>query len=571
MPAEPPAERPSRYHRVGKYTIERQIAAGGMCAVYKAWDTELDRRVALKILPLEMAANSQALERFRREARHVARVSHENLVTIFEFGQNAGTFYLALEFVDGIDLHDYVGQRGVLAANESIPLILQAARALGHLHQLGMIHRDVKPSNLLLATSVDPPVLKLTDLGLARLVREDEFRVTQAGHTVGTLDFMAPEQARDSSKADIRSDIYSLGCTWYHLLAGAPPFAGGTLAERLYKHLECAPPELARVNSTVTPELERVLRKMLAKNPDDRYPAPADLARDLEDLTVGRTKRRRSSARRKPQNRGNKSRNGKPVTQAQPVLEPEQDILRGGAASPERRAVQTPHPAPRSPALLDTAHDVCLPIHEASKLPAPAPQEEEAAKGQFARAIEAVEKSNFDYGIHLLMNCCRLDPANALYRRRLREAEKAKHGRNRAGRPFAFLATTAARTRLKAAKAKHDHLKVLQVGEEILERNPWDAGTSLDMAESAEALGLADVAMCILEQAWDKSAPDLRVLRALAHLYERFGRLTQARACWDVVNQKEPTDLEAFRKIRDLSAAETIARGQYGALTPRQS
>jgi tRNA A-37 threonylcarbamoyl transferase component Bud32 len=282
MASDSPAPKPSRRAtRLGRYEILQHIATGGMGAVYKARDVELGRDVALKVLANELANQREALERFRREARSAARLRHENIVTLYECGEVNGTYFLALEFVDGIDLHDYITQKGQLEPGEARQILAQAARALDHAHKQGIVHRDIKPSNFLIAHEGEQLVVKLTDLGLARLTREDEFRVTRSGSTVGTVDYISPEQARDSAAADVRSDIYSLGCTLYHMLAGQAPFPDGSLTERLFKHLETEPPDVRRFNPKVSAGLAALLRKMLAKKPEDRYQTPAELLQDL--------------------------------------------------------------------------------------------------------------------------------------------------------------------------------------------------------------------------------------------------------------------------------------------------
>src|SRR5262249_50707804 len=194
------------------------------------------------------AAKPAMLERFHREARSAAKLRHENIVRIYECGEANGTHFLALEFIDGIDLHEYINRKGKLPPDEVRLILLQAANALTHAHKKGIIHRDIKPSNFLITLKNDQPVVKLTDLGLARETRQDDFRVTRDGTTVGTVDYMAPEQARDSGAADIRSDIYSLGCTAYHMLAGQAPFPDGSLTERIYKHVQAQPPDIRKVS-----------------------------------------------------------------------------------------------------------------------------------------------------------------------------------------------------------------------------------------------------------------------------------------------------------------------------------
>jgi serine/threonine-protein kinase len=287
MSSGPPAKGPRRAVRIGKYEVLAHIASGGMGAVYRARDTESGREVALKVLNPEMAAKPAMLERFRREARSAAKLRHENIVTVYEFGEAGGTCYLAMEFIDGIDLYEYSERKGPLNPEEARVLIVQACRALAHAHEQDIVHRDVKPSNFLITRQGGRPVVKMTDLGLARETASDEFRVTRAGTTVGTLDYMAPEQARDSSAADVRSDLYSLGCTWYHLLAGRPPFPAGGLAERLYKILNEAPPDVRKLNPRVSAATAAVLGRLLAKAPDQRHQTPAELLDDLLALEGG--------------------------------------------------------------------------------------------------------------------------------------------------------------------------------------------------------------------------------------------------------------------------------------------
>jgi serine/threonine-protein kinase len=284
MPSDPAAPTARRPVRIGKYEVISHIATGGMGAVYKARDVELRREVALKILPPELAAKPALLERFKREAIHAARLRHENIVTIFECGEVGGTHFLALEFVEGIDLCEYIDRKGKLDPEEARIITLQAARALDHAHHQGIVHRDIKPSNFLLSRPKGGLLVKMTDFGLARVAGDEDFRVTRAGTTVGTIDYISPEQARDSALADIRSDLYSLGCTLFHMLAGQAPFADGGLTERLYKHIEEPPPNVLEFNPRVSPELRAILYKLLAKKPEDRYQTPAELLDDLMHL-----------------------------------------------------------------------------------------------------------------------------------------------------------------------------------------------------------------------------------------------------------------------------------------------
>jgi serine/threonine protein kinase len=529
MTAEPSADDGRRYSRLGKYQVVAHLASGGMGAVYKAVEVDLGREVALKVLAPELADKPAIIERFQREARHIAKLRHRNIVKMYEFGEANGTYFLALEFVDGIDLYDYICRKGQLDIEESIFLLTQAAQALNHLHQQHMVHRDIKPSNFLLTRENGAVLVKLTDLGLARVVDESAFRVTRDGSTVGTIDYMSPEQARDSGSADIRSDIYSLGCTWYHMLAGRPPFAEGGLAERLYKHLNIEPPDIRGFNTQVSPALANVLRRMLAKKPADRYQTPAlllkDLAREESPPISGFAK-----------------------TQASPLQ-----------GQPPARPV-TPKTSPALPAR-KTPPEVDRASGDTSELLAVSPEQRQAAAGQFERAKEVIGSGNIEYGIHLLLNCCKLDPANLAYRRVLRRTERARYEKR--GSRLAFLTTRASKAKLKKAKASRDYRRVLELGEEVLVRDPWNNGTQMSMAEAADALGLLDLAVWILKHAWQQDSPDVTVGRALARMYEKRGRFREAIALWEWIRLAEPGDIEASRKPRDLAVADTIARGQY--------
>ncbi len=287
MSIDPSVDRPRRTQRIGKYEVTAHIAVGGMGAVYRATDTESNRAVALKVLRPDLAAKQSAVERFRREARNASRLQHENIVRTYEFGAANEVWYLALEFVDGVDLAEYIRRKEKLDPEEAIDITRQAALALGHAFGKGIVHRDVKPSNFLLTRQDGQLLVKMADFGLAREITDEEARMTRDGTTVGTVDYMSPEQARDSGLADGRSDIYSLGCTLFHMLAGQPPFPDGGLGERILKHAQEPPPPLRHLNPRVSRSLAAVVEKMLAKRPEDRYQVPADLLHDLERIQAG--------------------------------------------------------------------------------------------------------------------------------------------------------------------------------------------------------------------------------------------------------------------------------------------
>jgi serine/threonine protein kinase len=270
---------------LGKYQIVRELGAGGMGTVYLAVDSNLKRTVALKILHKDRATNETLVRRFESEAHAAAQLKHENIVTVYDAGQIEGNLFIALEFVDGIDIHELVAKRGAVPLKRSLGFIKQIVRALDHLHKRGIVHRDIKPSNLLLTKE---GIVKLTDLGLARAVDEStESNITREGTTVGTVDYMAPEQARNSQAADIRSDIYSLGCTWYQMLTGEPPFPEGSVTNKLYSHISKPRPDPRSFNQAVPDEIVAIMHKMMARKAEDRYQTPAELLNDLDNLGSG--------------------------------------------------------------------------------------------------------------------------------------------------------------------------------------------------------------------------------------------------------------------------------------------
>ncbi len=293
-PSAPGAKKPVR---IGKYEVIQHIANGGMGRIYRALDTQSGQEVALKILPPEMAAKPAMVVRFKREYAAASRLRHENIVSLYELGEAGGTLYFAMELVEGVDLHEYMEKKGTLDPEEARLIVLQAARAIRHASQHGIVHRDIKPSNFLLARTSGRPVVKLLDFGLARETSGDEFRVTRAGTTVGTVDYMAPEQAKDSSLADVRSDLYSLGSTWYHLLTGRPPFPEGGLGERLIKIMNDEPPDARELNPLISDETWAVVEKLLAKSPDFRHQTPEELIADLLSLEGKATARPKSKPR----------------------------------------------------------------------------------------------------------------------------------------------------------------------------------------------------------------------------------------------------------------------------------
>lgn len=265
---------------LGHFTIVERIRTGGMGAVFKALDTRLNRIVALKVLPPIPSRDPSAVQRFRKEAQAAAQLNHENIARVYYIGEDQGLHFIAFEFVHGTNLRELIQQRGQLPVEDTLNYTLQIASALVHTSAQGVVHRDIKPSNVIITPTGRS---KLVDLGLARNeVRNDgEPDLTVAGTTLGTFDYISPEQARDPRTADIRSDIYSLGCTLYHLLTAEPPYPQGTMLQKLLQHQGEEAPDPAQKNRRVPEALSAIVRKMMAKDPRRRYQTAEQLIRDL--------------------------------------------------------------------------------------------------------------------------------------------------------------------------------------------------------------------------------------------------------------------------------------------------
>jgi serine/threonine protein kinase len=272
---------------LGNYEVLSRLGAGGMGTVFKARHRRMKRVVAIKVLSPAVAADGKFLQRFQREVETVARLSHPNIVMAFDADEAEAGPFLVMEFVNGRDLASRVQEGGPLPLADAVACALQAARGLAYAHAQNIIHRDVKPANLLLDAS---EVVKVADLGLARLSdsmaqpAEKSGSITQAGSVVGTVDFMPPEQAEDSTAIDHRADVYSLGCTLYFLLTGSPPYVGKSLMATLLAHRTAPIPSLCSARPEAPPALEALLRSMLAKLPAQRCPSMAEAVRALEAL-----------------------------------------------------------------------------------------------------------------------------------------------------------------------------------------------------------------------------------------------------------------------------------------------
>jgi len=266
------------------YRIESLVGVGGMGAVFRGRDQRLDRIVAIKVVPISNR-RADAMRRFRMEAQSAAKLDHPNIARVYYVGETERWSYIVFEFIEGTNLRQLVLEHGLLTVDDATHFICQVAEALQHAHDRGVVHRDIKPSNILIGTDGKA---KLVDMGLARTTELDRSTgdLTASGVTLGTFDYISPEQAHDPRDADVRSDIYSLGCTLYFLLTGQPPFPEGTALQKLLMHGTKMPEDPRFFRNDLSDSLIEILRKMMAKKPKDRYQAPNDLVNDLRTLAV---------------------------------------------------------------------------------------------------------------------------------------------------------------------------------------------------------------------------------------------------------------------------------------------
>lgn len=268
---------------LGHFVIEERIGRGGMGAVFRALDRGLDRVVALKVLSPEQSSDISSIQRFHNEARAAAQLDHNNIARVHYIGRDRGTHFIAFEFVVGTNVRDLIVQRGRLSPLDAVNYTLQIVDALRHMTAADVVHRDIKPSNIIITPTGRA---KLVDLGLARHTQGKGDELTVAGTALGTFDYIAPEQAIDARNVDVRSDIYSLGCTLYHMLTGEPPYPRGSMFEKVMNHHRAAPPDPSAKVSEVPPELGRIVQKMMASRPDDRYATPDLVSQELSQVAL---------------------------------------------------------------------------------------------------------------------------------------------------------------------------------------------------------------------------------------------------------------------------------------------
>ena len=249
-----------------------------MGAVFKALDTTLDRIVAVKVVASQQISNEDLQRRFLVEAQSTARLDHPNIARIHYVGRDRGLPYIVFEYIEGINLRDLVANHGAIPVGDALSYTCQIAHALAHAWQKEVVHRDIKPSNILITPDGQA---KLVDMGLARLhhVETQDDDLTNTGVTLGTFDYISPEQARDPREADTRSDIYSLGCTLFYMLVGKPPFAEGTAVQKLLKHQDQVPPILTSLQPNIPDSVAQLTHSMLAKAPELRPQTPTDLVK----------------------------------------------------------------------------------------------------------------------------------------------------------------------------------------------------------------------------------------------------------------------------------------------------
>jgi serine/threonine protein kinase len=264
---------------LGPYRLLEFVGGGGMGVVFRALDSTLDRIVAVKVLSRQQSSDQEMLKRFRNEAQSAARLDHENIGRVHAVGSDDGWHYIVFEYIEGTNLRDVIARSGPFDLSRTIDVTVQLADALEHASQRDVVHRDIKPSNIIITPTGRA---RIVDMGLARLHQvADDNDLTASGMTLGTFDYISPEQARDPREADVRSDLYSLGCTIFFMLAGRPPFADGTMVQKLLQHQQDEPPAIETLRPDIPRQFGEIIRRLMRKDPRERYQRPAELVADV--------------------------------------------------------------------------------------------------------------------------------------------------------------------------------------------------------------------------------------------------------------------------------------------------
>ncbi|MCH7595573.1 MAG: serine/threonine protein kinase [Planctomycetes bacterium] len=266
------------------FQVLSKIGQGAMAVVFKAKQLSLDRLVAIKVLPKRLSENQEFVDRFYREGRAAARLNHANIVQAFDVGESGGYHYFVMEFIDGETVYELVSDNRCVEEKEALRLIRQCARALHHAHQQGLIHRDVKPKNLMITKGGD---VKLADMGLAREMSDFATAKTEAGRAYGTPYYISPEQIRGEIDIDARADVYGLGATFYHMVTGKVPFDGTTPSAVMHKHLKEPLVPADHVNKELSAGVGEIIEVMMAKVRDDRYRSMEELITDIDAVAAG--------------------------------------------------------------------------------------------------------------------------------------------------------------------------------------------------------------------------------------------------------------------------------------------
>jgi serine/threonine-protein kinase len=266
------------------FQILGKLGQGAMAVVFKAKQLSLDRTVAIKVLPKRLSENPEFVDRFYKEGRAAARLNHANIVQAFDVGESGGYHYFVMEYIDGQTVYELLSDGCPLSEAEALRIVLQTAKALEHAHAQGLIHRDVKPKNMMLTKGGE---MKLADMGLAREISDLETAKDEAGRAFGTPYYISPEQIRGAIHIDARADIYGLGATFYHMVTGRVPFDGSNPSAVMHKHLKdpLIPPD--HINTKLTSGIGEIIEVMMAKKPHDRYPSMVEVITDLEAVAHG--------------------------------------------------------------------------------------------------------------------------------------------------------------------------------------------------------------------------------------------------------------------------------------------